>query len=451
MIVDDLKKSVLNSLLYGKFIDSNIKILKNDLNYRNELFPKDWNLVKVGDVIEIARGGSPRPIKNFLTESDDGINWIKIGDTEKGSKYINSCKEKIISEGVKKSRFVHKGDFLLSNSMSFGRPYILNIDGCIHDGWLVLTDKNNRFLKDFLFYVLSSDFVYKQFCDKASGAVVNNLNTDKVRETIIPLPPLEVQKQIVSNIEGIFEKLDEIKPIEEELLLLKNNFPNAMEKSILSTAFKGQLVKNNTISDDVFTLEKIIGSKNYKELDSSELPSNWKKFKFGDLFEIVNGFTPLRSNVDFWNNNEIPWFTVEDINEQGRMINYTRQYITKKALGNSSKRLLPKNTILLCCTASVGEYAITNIELTTNQQFNGLIIKENLRDYILPMYVFEFVKTLKSQLISKAGKTTFNFLSTKKLADFELPIPPMEEQKRIVDKLEQLLPLCNDIEKLVNS
>ena len=81
--------------------------------------------IRLGDLIKIERGGSPRPIKSYLTNENDGINWIKIGDTEQGGKYIFTTKEKIKRSGLKKSRYVNKGDFLLSNSMSFGRPYIL--------------------------------------------------------------------------------------------------------------------------------------------------------------------------------------------------------------------------------------------------------------------------------------------------------------------------------------
>jgi type I restriction enzyme S subunit len=165
--------------------------------------PESWKWVRLGDSLDIARGGSPRPIKAFITDSEDGVNWIKIGDTDKGGKYINSTNEKIIKEGMKKSRFVKKGDFLLSNSMSFGRPYILNIDGCIHDGWLVLSQITEVFNKDFLYYLLSSRMVFNQFQSIVSGAVVNNLNSDKVRLTIVPIPPLEEQKRIVEKIEEL--------------------------------------------------------------------------------------------------------------------------------------------------------------------------------------------------------------------------------------------------------
>ena len=166
--------------------------------------PDSWVWVRLGTVLEIARGGSPRPIQQYLTTEPDGINWIKIGDTDKGGKYIYKTKAKIRPEGVTKSRMVHSGDFLLTNSMSFGRPYILKTDGCIHDGWLVLSNRFDCYSVDFLYYILSSPFAYYQFCDSVSGAVVKNLNSDKVSNALFPLPPLNEQRRIVQRIEELF-------------------------------------------------------------------------------------------------------------------------------------------------------------------------------------------------------------------------------------------------------
>lgn len=172
--------------------------------------PSTWKWDRLGNLLVIERGGSPRPIKDFITTDENGINWIKIGDTEKGSKYINSCAEKIIPEGMKKSRYVEKGDFILSNSMSFGRPYILNIDGCIHDGWLVLRQPVQIFDNDYLYYLLSSPMVFYQFCGRVAGAVVNNLNSDKVALTLVPIPPIEEQKRIAKKIEEMLPYCDQL-------------------------------------------------------------------------------------------------------------------------------------------------------------------------------------------------------------------------------------------------
>ena len=167
--------------------------------------PATWNWIRLGWAMEVERGGSPRPIKAFLTDSDDGINWIKIGDVEKDGKYIIQTREKIKPEGEKKSRKVYPGDFLLTNSMSFGRPYISKIEGCIHDGWLLLRNSKNVFDLDYLYWLLSSNYAYNQFVQKASGATVDNLNKDKVASAIIPLPPIQEQKRIASRIEELIQ------------------------------------------------------------------------------------------------------------------------------------------------------------------------------------------------------------------------------------------------------
>lgn len=159
-----------------------------------------WEIKKLGEVCEIERGGSPRPIKEYLTDSQEGINWIKIGDAD-GSKYITKTKEKIKPEGIKKSRYVYSGDFLLSNSMSFGRPYILAIDGCIHDGWLVIHDTNNYFNKSYLYYYLGSSNIYQEFKRLAVGGVVNNLNTEIVKNVKVYIPPLSEQERIVAELD----------------------------------------------------------------------------------------------------------------------------------------------------------------------------------------------------------------------------------------------------------
>lgn len=227
--IKQVKSKVLDLAIHGKLVpqDPNdepaIELLKrinpkaeiitdNGHYQKNKRFeiPNTWELCKLGTISKIARGGSPRPIKDYLTNDANGINWIKIGDTTKEGKYINSVKEKIRPEGVKKSRMVHKGDFLLTNSMSFGRPYILNVDGCIHDGWLVISPIGEAYTSDFLYYLLSSSFAYEQFTNVASGGVVTNLNSDKVADTIFPLPPLAEQKRIVSKIEFIFTQMDTI-------------------------------------------------------------------------------------------------------------------------------------------------------------------------------------------------------------------------------------------------
>lgn len=171
--------------------------MKNLETLIQKLCPNGVEFVKLGDVMDIYRGASPRPIQKYLTTEKNGVNWIKIGDVEDNAKYIISTKEKITQEGAAKSRFLHKGDFILSNSMSFGRPYILAIDGCIHDGWISMSGYDGKLLPDFLYHLLKSYNIQKYWRQKASSGTVSNLNADIVRKTEIPLPPIEVQTEIV--------------------------------------------------------------------------------------------------------------------------------------------------------------------------------------------------------------------------------------------------------------
>jgi type I restriction enzyme, S subunit len=164
------------------------------------------------------------------------------------------------------------------------------------------------------------------------------------------------------------------------------------------------------------------------------MKQGWEVKKLGDVCNLLNGSTPLKSNKLFWDNGSTPWFTIEDIRNQGRTINYTKQSVTEAAM--SKLKLLPKDTVLLCCTASVGEYAITNIDLTTNQQFNGLVIKD--KNALLPMYLYYFASTLKDKLMNISGKTTIDFVSLTKLSNIEIYYPEsIQEQQQIVEVLDK--------------
>ncbi|ROT96190.1 restriction endonuclease subunit M [Marinobacter sp. R17] len=192
-----------------------------------------WPVKKLDDLCNIARGGSPRPIKQYLTEEPDGVNWIKISDATASSKYIFETKQKIKPEGIKRSRMVHEGDFILSNSMSFGRPYIMRTSGCIHDGWLVLGEISADLNQDFLYLFLGSPNAYKQFDERAAGSTVRNLNIDLVRSVTVPIPPLAEQKRIVAILDEAFAGID------AAIANTEKNLANARElfESYLNSVF----------------------------------------------------------------------------------------------------------------------------------------------------------------------------------------------------------------------
>ena len=151
----------------------------------------------IGDVASICRGSSPRPISKYVTDDPEGVNWIKIGDAGEDDVYIIRTSEKITQDGAKKSRAVKPGDFILSNSMSFGRPYILGIDGCVHDGWLIISDYQDYLDPMFFYYELRSDLVQRQFDGSANGSTVKNLNSDRVSKVKIHIPSMELQSEFV--------------------------------------------------------------------------------------------------------------------------------------------------------------------------------------------------------------------------------------------------------------
>jgi type I restriction enzyme, S subunit len=237
-IVAKLEKSfaeIDNALEITRTNLKNFKALIN--SFLGEIINKEkesWEMYKLSDVCIVERGSSPRPIKKYIVENN-GVNWIKIGDTEQNGKYIAKTKQKISKEGAKKSRFVSVGDFILTNSMSYGRPYIMKIDGCIHDGWFVLR-LNKDINVDFFYYLLSSPHTQNQFKQLAAGSVVKNISGDLVKRTNLPIPTLKKQIEISEKIIKIENHVNESVKLQE--LKLQNLFK--FKHAILSQQLKSK-------------------------------------------------------------------------------------------------------------------------------------------------------------------------------------------------------------------
>lgn len=193
-------------------------------------FTDDWEQRKLGQTVTIERGGSPRPISDYVTKGENGLNWVKIGDAPEEGNYITQTAEKIIPEGLPKTREVHPGDLILSNSMSFGRPYIMAIDGCIHDGWLLIRDIQNNFDLNFLCVLLGTDNMLSQYKAMAAGSTVNNLNKELVGGTTVSYPSNTEQQKIgeyFSNLDRLItlhqRKCEQLKELKK--FMLQNMFP----------------------------------------------------------------------------------------------------------------------------------------------------------------------------------------------------------------------------------
>lgn len=207
----------LEDMLDFSRVDFDKSIRTSGIIINETILESKYDLKPLHKLAKISRGASPRPIENYLTESDDGVNWIKIGDVAVGDKYITRTAQKITLEGARKSKFVHPGDFIISNSMSVGRPYIVNVDGCIHDGWLLMSDISSEIDKEYFYYVLSSNIAQNQLLGNARGGVVKNLNIGRVSTVKIPVPPKDIQKNLVKECNLIEEKIHKLLVINYEL------------------------------------------------------------------------------------------------------------------------------------------------------------------------------------------------------------------------------------------
>ena len=216
-----------------------------------------WEQRKFGEIVIIERGGSPRPIDKFITDDESGLNWVKIGDAPKIGNYITNTKEKIISEGLSKTREVYPGDLILSNSMSFGKPYIMGIKGCIHDGWLLIRDSNNEFDLMYLCYMLGTDTMLYQYKAMAAGSTVNNLNKELVGNTYVKYPSMLEQEQIGS----FFSKLDHLITLyQRQCEILKK-----LKKFMLQKSFPQN-------------------GENVPEIRFSNFTDTWEQRKLGEVF-----------------------------------------------------------------------------------------------------------------------------------------------------------------------
>ena len=187
-----------------------------------------WEQRKFSDLVQIERGGSPRPIDDFITDSPDGLNWVKIGDAPAQGNYITKTAEKIKPEGLSKTREVHPGDLILSNSMSFGKPYIMGIDGCIHDGWLLIRNTYKVFDLTFLCHLLGTPQMIIQYKSLAAGSTVNNLNKELVGNTVVTIPTIKEQRVLGQYLETLDNliTLHQRKPIVVNSSSTMNALPN---------------------------------------------------------------------------------------------------------------------------------------------------------------------------------------------------------------------------------
>ena len=410
--------------------------------------PESWAWCSLKDICDIARGGSPRPINAFLTTEENGINWIKIGDARPGSKYISEVREKIKPEGLRKTRRVHKGDLLLTNSMSFGHPYILQVDGCIHDGWLVLHPLSEMIDKEYLCLFLQSPEAFETFSISASGGVVQNLNSQKVERVSFALPPFSEQQRIVKRFDALSALCDAIDIQSVSLSVLAEQ----VKKKVLDLAIRGLLVSQNPTDEPASTLLDRIRStadkppcpKNGKKTEPIgisdplfPIPESWEWTTLGEIGEVVRGTGIKRS----------------DMSEIGRpCVRYGEIYTTyslktekvvsfvSEELFRSSKHVQARSVLMTLTGEDRKDIAKTiaylgDEPIAISGDMLGICPRE-----VEPLYL-SFVLN-SPWAIERKGKLATGDLvihiSQKSMSWFPVPLPPLAEQRRIVAKVEEL-------------
>ncbi len=430
MIVEDFKKSILNYAICGKLSIQNknesVKGVK-EIDNADNLFeiPKNWIWTKLKYVGKLVRGNG---IKRTETVNE-GFPCIRYGEIY--TSYSYSFKETIsfIEEtNSKKYKSVNYGDVLFTltgeNEYDIAKAtaYLGNKGLVMGGDMCSLTEHNQNPM--YIVYCMFSQFLIKQKSKTAKGNIIVHTSTDKIGEYIIPLPPLEEQQRIVDKIEEIFAKLNEIKPIEEELKFLKDSFPNDMITSILNDAYTGKLTNQNT---SVWNSNKLIDC--CKDIvTGNSISESIKKSKYTNIKDGYN------------------YIATKDL-EFNHTFNYDNGI--KIPFDEKGFKYARENDILICIEGGSAGKKIGILNETVC--YGNKLCRFSTNPNILPKFLYYylqspiFLKNFNSNLSGIIGGVSIN-----KIKNIELKYPSIEDQQIIVNKIEQLLPLCNDIGKLIS-
>ena len=363
--------------------------------------PDDWNVLTLGDYAQIFRGGSPRPIQAFLTTSDQGINWIKIGDVGVGDKFIESTEEKIIPEGVSRSRMVYRGDLILSNSMSYGRPYIMNIEGCIHDGWLVIQKYDKVFYRDYLYYALSSDLTMQQYVAMAAGSSVQNLNKEKVSKVVLPCPKISEQKKIAEALSSMDALIVDL----QKLIRKKKDIRQGTMQMLVTgkqrlDGFEGNWVKINLAKNS--RLKARIG---------------WQGLTTAEYLD--EGYSYLITGTDF---------------QDGRINWNGCHYVDYYRYEQDPNIQVSNGDLLLTKDGTIGKVAFV-FDLKRPATLNsGVFLVKPITDAYTAHFMFYVLESsvFKNFLQQLSAGSTINHLYQKDLVKFDLYVPPTKEEQEAI-------------------
>jgi type I restriction enzyme S subunit len=386
-----------------------VKDLKTGIKYKNTpigKIPVDWEVTSIEKICNIKRGASPRPIGDPSFFSATGRGWIRISDVTTTYKYLRRTSQYLSEKGVSRSVKVEPGDLIMSICATIGKPILLGIEACIHDGFVLFSGLTQKVDSEFLFYLLQK--VENKFTTKGQVGTQGNLNTGIVKKTILALPPIAEQKkiaEILTIVDAAIEKTDQI-----------------IEKT--KEVKKGLMQKLLTCG---------IGHKKFKKTEIGEIPEEWEVIRLKDIIQnFYNGGTPDTKNKDYWDGN-IPWITGADFEDQ--KIKQFRRYITDEGVKNSATNVVPKGNLLVVTRTGVGKLAIAPFDIAISQDITGVIL--NL-EKVLPQYIYWYLGYKSTRLRSIIQGTSINGLLREDLEIFPIVLPKIDEQKQIAEILSSI-------------
>lgn len=422
--------------------------------------PKNWEWVRLGNLGFFKKGpfGSSLTKSIFVPDSETSIkvyeqkNAIQ-KDWTLGDYYIT---EDYYNEKMK-SNTVHPGDIIISCAGTIGESYLIPPNariGIINQA--LMRVRPYKLVNEY--FMLIFEYVIKTDAASGKGSAIKNIPPMKVlNNLLVPLPPLEEQKRIVKKIEEIFSIIDKIAERKEDAL----QTIQLIRQTTLQQAIQGKLVEQNEEDETVSELidriqtekellikeKKIRNQKNSKSVTPEEkffeIPNSWKWVRLGDIGDWGAGATPKRGNPLYWNNGTIPWLKTGELNDS--FIWESEEFITEEAVKNSSVRMNQTGDILIAMYgATIGKTGILQIEATTNQAccactpFSG----------VYNLYLFYYLRANKQRFIDSSEGGAQPNISRTKIVNFPFTLPPLSEQNRIVEKIEQIMDICDQMEEL---
>lgn len=289
----------------------------------------------------------------------------------------------------------------------------------------------------------------------ATATAQPGLAVSKINQVLIPLPPLAEQHRIVAKIEELQPDIDAYDKAQTKLRTIEQRFPDDMKKSLLQYAIEGKLVpqrkEEGTAKDLLATIcaekaqlikeKKIKKTKPLPAITDDEkpyaIPDSWEWRRLGDISTIVTGGTPSKSQPLYYGGN-VPFYKPADI-QDNKYVNTPKEFLS--IMGKEKAKFVPKGSVAVNCIGNIGKSAILPRDGATNQQINSICY------YIYPDYLYWFCQSMMFilQLKKVSSMTTIPIVNKSKVEQCIIPLPPLAEQHRIVAKLEELLPLCQQL------